>query len=170
MHVIKLFLVNLSTTSTDKERIRLIFFEDIWHDWIFTWELKYGGFRGAGKVKKIQTKFGYENRIWFDTFRALGEQTKLVQRLLLFIKLYKCSLLTFFFRFTSNISYSIYIGHILNIQYKVFLIFKKQFAKITPTFFCLYRRFRLHASTSFNKLWMGTVLRFVRTDLSHFFQ
>lgn len=72
-------------------------------------------------------------------------KTKLVQRLLLFIKLYKCSLLTFFFRFTSNISYSIYIGHILNIQYKVFLIFKKQFAKITPTFFCLYRRFRLHA-------------------------
>lgn len=76
LHVIKLFLVNLSTTSTDKERIRLVFFEDIWHD--DDWKFLHGSWNmadfGAGRVKKIQTKFGYENRIWFDTFRALGEQ------------------------------------------------------------------------------------------------
>lgn len=143
--MIKLFLVNLSTTSTDKERIRLIFFEDIWHDWNFlhgSWNMADFG---AGKVKKIQTKFGYENRIWFDTFVHWVNKTKLVQRLLLFIKLYKCSLLTFFFRFTSNISYSIYISHILNIQYKVFLIYNTRcFSSSKNNLQKLHRRFSVY--------------------------
>lgn len=89
-------------------------------------------------------------------------KTKLVQRLLLFIKLYKCSLLTFFFRFTSNISYSIYISHLLNIQYKVFLIYNTRcFSSSKNNLQKLHRRFSvctggldyMHLPVSINYEW-----------------
>lgn len=89
-------------------------------------------------------------------------KTKLVQRLLLFIKLYQCSLLTFFFRFTSNISYSIYISHLLNIQYKVFLIYNTRcFSSSKNNLQKLHRRFSvctggldyMHLPVSINYEW-----------------